>query len=80
MYDRGLDRTSADLYLKKLIVLCKKTKDCPYCGFVNGTVKKHPGALKILHEREDFYANIDQAFHPAGSGSNYSQELNPLVV
>jgi len=39
--------------LKKVIDKCKKSKQCPYCGSVNGTVKKITGAptLKIIHEK-----------------------------
>jgi DNA-directed RNA polymerase III subunit RPC1 len=39
--------------LKKVIEKCKKSKQCPYCGAVNGTVKKITGAptLKIVHEK-----------------------------
>ena len=39
--------------LKKVIEKCKKSKQCPYCGGVNGTVKKITGAptLKIVHEK-----------------------------
>lgn len=28
----------------------KKNTKCPYCGAINGPVKKGPGLLKILHE------------------------------
>lgn len=28
----------------------KKHSKCPYCGAINGPVKKGPGLLKILHE------------------------------
>ena len=39
--------------LKKVIEKCKKSRLCPYCGAVNGTVKKITGAptLKIVHEK-----------------------------
>lgn len=38
---------------KKVIEKCKKRKECPFCGAVNGVVKKITGAptLKIVHDR-----------------------------
>ena len=38
---------------KKVVDKCKKTRNCPYCAALNGTVKKITGAptLKIVHER-----------------------------
>jgi DNA-directed RNA polymerase III subunit RPC1 len=38
---------------KKTMDRCKKTKQCPYCHAINGTVKKITGAptLKIIHDR-----------------------------
>ena len=38
---------------KKVVDKCKKTRNCPYCGALNGTVKKITGAptLKIVHDR-----------------------------
>jgi DNA-directed RNA polymerase III subunit RPC1 len=79
MFQSDFDRTAADKYLKTLITCCKKTKECPHCGYINGNVKKHPGALKILHDREDFYSNIDPEYVPASTGK-YLEELNPLIA
>ncbi len=36
---------------KAVNALCRKVLKCPYCGALNGTVKKATGALKITHER-----------------------------
>jgi DNA-directed RNA polymerase III subunit RPC1 len=38
---------------KKIVDKCKKCRECPYCGSLNGTVKKITGAptLKIVHEK-----------------------------
>ncbi len=36
---------------KAVNTLCRKCLKCPYCGALNGTVKKATGALKITHER-----------------------------
>ncbi|CAJ0633518.1 5567_t:CDS:10 [Entrophospora sp. SA101] len=35
---------------KSVNALCKKTVKCPYCGAINGSVKK-VGAIKIIHEK-----------------------------
>ena len=35
---------------KKIIELCRKVSTCPYCGEINGIVKKC-GLLKISHEK-----------------------------
>jgi len=41
---------------KKITAECRKCKYCPYCGAVNGTVKKVTGhALKIVHEKFRWY-------------------------
>ena len=47
------DVLAKNAILKKVIEKCKKAKQCPYCGSVNGTVKKITGAptLKIVHEK-----------------------------
>ncbi|KUL85806.1 hypothetical protein ZTR_07379 [Talaromyces verruculosus] len=37
---------------KRVVERCKKTRDCPRCGAVNGVVKKAgTAALKIVHEK-----------------------------
>lgn len=33
-----------------ILTKSKKHTKCPYCGAINGPVKKGPGLLKILHE------------------------------
>ena len=35
---------------KNILTKCKKISLCPYCGDINGTVKKG-GFLKIVHEK-----------------------------
>lgn len=41
---------------KKIMEECRKKKLCPYCGALNGTVRKVPGhPLKIIHNRYDAY-------------------------
>ncbi|KAI4858889.1 beta and beta-prime subunits of DNA dependent RNA-polymerase [Hypoxylon rubiginosum] len=35
---------------KKINEQCRKTKNCPYCGAVNGQIRK-VGALKIVHDK-----------------------------
>lgn len=36
---------------KKLSDKCKRAKTCPFCGAVNGVVKKATSSLKIVHEK-----------------------------
>ncbi|KAK7517511.1 hypothetical protein IWZ03DRAFT_173824 [Phyllosticta citriasiana] len=49
----GLQRTTI---CKKISAECKKVKKCPYCGAVNGPVRKAPGhPLKIVHFKFDAY-------------------------
>lgn len=36
---------------KKILAKCKKFTICPYCLNKNGTVKKKPGMMKIVHEK-----------------------------
>ncbi len=52
---------------KKVIEKCKKMRECPYCGAMNGTVKKITGAptLKIIHEKY--------------KGKHYEDELDGLL-
>lgn len=47
------DALAKGVVLKKVIETCKKSKQCPYCSAINGTVKKLTGttSLKIMHEK-----------------------------
>lgn len=37
---------------KKIVTLCKKAVKCPYCGAINGTVRKiNSTTLKLVHEK-----------------------------
>eukprot|EP00536_Pseudo-nitzschia_multiseries_P010257 jgi/Psemu1/319821/estExt_fgenesh1_pm.C_3060011 len=51
--------------LKKVIDKCKKSKQCPYCGAVNGTVKKITGVptLKLVHEKYKGRHSEDELDH-----------------
>lgn len=54
-YARKLTNTQLSYLTKKsmhsiILAKSKKHTKCPYCGAVNGPVKKGPGLLKILHE------------------------------
>ena len=67
------DVLAKNALFKTVVDKCKKCKDCPHCGALNGTVKKITGApsLKIIHEKykaknnddelEALAANLDQA-------------------
>lgn len=45
------DRLTRSVMFKKVVERAKRIKACPWCGEQNGTVKKCPGSLKILHDR-----------------------------
>lgn len=52
----GLDGMQMNAIGKKVTAECRKCKYCPYCGAVNGTVKKVTGhPLKIVHEKFRWY-------------------------
>jgi DNA-directed RNA polymerase III subunit RPC1 len=40
-------RTAA---MKRIVEMCKKERECPHCGALNGIVKK-VGSMRILHEK-----------------------------
>ncbi|KAI9752373.1 MAG: hypothetical protein M4579_005644, partial [Chaenotheca gracillima] len=46
----NIDNLRRSQICRKVSDQCKKTKICPHCGEMNGTVKKI-GALKIIHDR-----------------------------
>lgn len=46
----------------QILVKSKKNTKCPYCGAINGPVKKGPGLLKILHEPFRGKKNTDPIF------------------
>uniref|UniRef100_A0A1A9WT12 DNA-directed RNA polymerase subunit n=1 Tax=Glossina brevipalpis TaxID=37001 RepID=A0A1A9WT12_9MUSC len=74
----------------------KKQVKCPYCNGTNGSVKKGPGLLKILHDPNKsrkadalLTKNLDELLKATDNNrelnqmlSNYNQveELNPLTV
>ncbi|KAH9875596.1 hypothetical protein IAQ61_003060 [Plenodomus lingam] len=54
---------------KKILEDCRKKKTCPYCGALQGTVRKVPAhPLKIIHNRYDAYnrSTAKQKKAPAG--------------
>ena len=51
-----LDNLQRSRILKKISLECRKCKNCPYCGALNGTVRKVPHApLKLVHNKFDAY-------------------------
>ena len=52
----GMDNLQRTAHAKKIMEECRKMKNCPYCGALNGTVRKVPGhPLKVIHNRYDAY-------------------------
>lgn len=45
-----IDNMRRSAICKKINTQCRKTKNCPYCGAVNGQIRK-VGALKIVHDK-----------------------------
>ncbi|CAJ2502597.1 Uu.00g099910.m01.CDS01 [Anthostomella pinea] len=46
----GIDNMRRVAICKKINELCRKVKHCPYCGAVNGQIRK-VGALKLVHDK-----------------------------
>lgn len=61
----GIDNLRKTQIGKKINDQCRKAKNCPHCGAINGVVKK-AGPLKIVHERF-------RAFH----ASNAAKKVAP---
>ncbi|KAF1962438.1 beta and beta-prime subunits of DNA dependent RNA-polymerase [Byssothecium circinans] len=52
----GMDTLEKSKQSKMILEACRKMKNCPYCGALNGTVRKVPGhPLKIIHNRYDAF-------------------------
>ncbi|KAJ4350395.1 DNA-directed RNA polymerase III subunit C1 (rpo31) [Didymosphaeria variabile] len=52
----GMDNLQRTAHAKKIMEECRKRKNCPYCGALNGTVRKVPGhPLKVIHNRYDAF-------------------------
>ncbi|KAF2234341.1 beta and beta-prime subunits of DNA dependent RNA-polymerase [Viridothelium virens] len=48
----NLDSLQRKMILRRVTTECKKSKACPYCGTVNGVIRKVPQhALKIVHDK-----------------------------
>ncbi|GAB7350023.1 hypothetical protein MBLNU459_g0697t1 [Dothideomycetes sp. NU459] len=63
-----LDSLRKDAICKKIAEEAKKTKNCPYCGSINGTVKKVAGhPIKIIHVKYQAYlaSNAKSKVKPA---------------
>lgn len=81
---------------KKVVERCKKSKECPHCGALNGIVKR-VGCMRVVHEklskqtgqtaeraRRDFELSLEQALQAAkGSFENpqlSGADLRPLIT
>ena len=88
-----LERTARKIIIKATSAICKKVVECPYCGAINGTVKK-AGALKIVHEkfktkkaateqdkfRKTFETAISFVLDMRNHLNKAQEDLNPLRV
>lgn len=46
-------------HFRRLNERCKRQKVCPHCGDINGSVKKLPGSLKVVHDKFNTKLNPD---------------------
>ena len=47
----GAEPVAKKALLKQVVERCKRVRTCPHCGDLNGTVKKAPASLKIVHDK-----------------------------
>ena len=47
----GAEPVAKKAMLKQVVERCKRVRVCPHCGDLNGTVKKAPASLKIVHDK-----------------------------
>lgn len=50
----GIDNLRRTMICKKINEQCRKCKECPYCGAINGQVRKL-GVLKLAHDKFSTY-------------------------
>ena len=62
-------RTAA---MKKVVDICKKERECPYCQAFNGIVKR-VGSMKIIHEK---YKEKDKSDRAAASRYEFHQSFS----
>lgn len=89
----GLENMRRQKLAKDVNKLCRKAIECPYCGEINGTVKK-VGGMKIIHEkwrakrvaqdRKRFENSFNAALEDARDLKIHlpkaQEDLNPLKV
>ncbi|XP_020235574.1 DNA-directed RNA polymerase III subunit 1 [Cajanus cajan] len=82
------DLDKSDFVKLRIIKDCSKVVNCPRCGYVNGSVKKVPGSLTIMHDcskcRNDIIEELELALSrtkDSRTTANVStQFLNPFQV
>jgi DNA-directed RNA polymerase III subunit RPC1 len=90
----GQDTIQRGALAKKMIEECRKKKYCPYCGAMNGTVRKVAGhPLKIIHMPYDAYdrstaknkkpppgkKEFDASFESIRTGTDVDRHLKKAV-
>lgn len=67
----------------QILVKAKKNFKCPYCGAINGPVKKAAGLMKILHEpfrgKKSTDPVLTKALDELVAATDSNRELNQLI-
>jgi len=45
-----LERIRREALFRRVLDRCKRVRNCPHCGDLNGPVKKAPSSLKVIHD------------------------------
>jgi DNA-directed RNA polymerase III subunit RPC1 len=54
-----LERIRREALFRRVLDRCKRVRNCPHCGDLNGPVKKAPSSLKVIHD--PFYKKEPEA-------------------
>lgn len=88
IYGRRLLNPNLSYLAKKsiasqILVKSKKHTKCPYCGSINGPIKKGPGLMKILHEpfrgKKPTDPVMSEALHELLDSTAKNRELAQII-
>lgn len=88
IYGRRLLNPNLSYLAKKsiasqILVKSKKHTKCPYCGSINGPIKKGPGLMKILHEpfrgKKPTDPIMSETLHELLESTAKNRELNQII-
>ncbi|DBB09251.1 hypothetical protein WJX82_001205 [Trebouxia sp. C0006] len=77
-----LERTQKAATFKAVGDKCKRCKLCPWCGSVNGTVKKATGSLKYFHDKYNSktqFAEHQKYVETFEEAMQYNEQIRPHV-